>query len=157
MLDLESIELIKQLKARYFRGVDTCNIELLKKTVFTPDAKIHFISTTYDLHFEGWREQLEDFYRNAFTATKFGMHLGHMPEITVNGDHATGLWYLHDIFFNLDVQKIVEGSAIYEDEYVRLDGEWRIRSSRYERLLEFIKPLPPSRELAITSKPIKPG
>ena len=34
MLDLESIELIKQLKARYFRFLDTRNIEGLQ-TVFT--------------------------------------------------------------------------------------------------------------------------
>ena len=37
MLDLESIELIKQLKARYFRFLDTRNLDGLK-TVFTHDA-----------------------------------------------------------------------------------------------------------------------
>ena len=29
MLDLEAIELIKQLKARYFRSIDTCDLETL--------------------------------------------------------------------------------------------------------------------------------
>lgn len=37
MLDLEAIELIKQFKACYFRGVDVCDIDLLG-SVFTDDA-----------------------------------------------------------------------------------------------------------------------
>ena len=37
MLDLEAIELIKQLKARYFRFLDTANWEGLQQ-VFTDDA-----------------------------------------------------------------------------------------------------------------------
>ena len=37
MLDLEAIELIKQLKARYFRFVDTRDLAGLE-SVFTADA-----------------------------------------------------------------------------------------------------------------------
>jgi hypothetical protein len=154
VIDLESIELIKQLKARYFRSIDTCDLKTLEQ-VFTPDAWIHYRSPTYDIRHEGWKAELEGFFRLGFTETKFGMHHGHMPEITVNGDTATGLWYLQDIFYNLEVMKICEGTALYEDEYVRRDGEWRIRSSYYERLLEVVRPLP--KELRFTSKPIGKG
>jgi len=154
VIDLESIELIKQLKARYFRSIDTCDLKTLEQ-VFTPDAWIHYRSTTYDIRHEGWKEELEEFFRLGFTETKFGMHHGHMPEITVDGDTATGLWYLQDIFYNLEVKRYVEGSALYEDEYLRRDGVWRIRSSYYERLLEVVRPLP--EKIWFTSKPIGKG
>lgn len=146
MLDLEAIELIKQLKARYFRFLDTCNLEALQ-TVFTADATVDFKSPTYHIKFNGWPE-LEAFYINAFTKTKFGMHHGHHPEITVDGDKATGLWYLHDIFMNTEDKVQYEGSALYEDHYVKVDGEWRIAHSGYERLLEIIRPIDDSVNIA---------
>ena len=46
-LDLEAIELIKQLKARYFRFLDTRNIEGLH-SVFTEDASARFKGPDYD-------------------------------------------------------------------------------------------------------------
>ena len=58
MIDLESIELIKQLKARYFRSIDTCDLKTLEQ-VFTPDAWIHYRSPTYDIRHEGWQAELE--------------------------------------------------------------------------------------------------
>jgi len=75
MLDLESIELIKQLKARYFRFLDTRNLDGLK-TVFTHDATASFIGGDYDFQLDGW-EQLEAFYKKSFTGQNFGMHNGH--------------------------------------------------------------------------------
>src|SRR5690606_16561161 len=101
-LDLQAIEEIKQLKARYFRAVDVCNLPLLE-TVFAADCEISFKSKTYEFHINGWAEA-EEFYRNAFTATRFGMHNGHTPEIEVTGDTATGYWYLNDVFINLETQ-----------------------------------------------------
>lgn len=151
MLDLEAIELIKQLKARYFRFIDTCNLDGLK-SIFTEDALIHFNSPTYDIRYQGWAE-LEKFYRNAFTPNRFGMHQGHGPEITVNGDRATGYWYLHDIFFNTEEKTIFQGSALYEDEYVKENGVWRIKTSTYKRLLEVISPL--TDDIRIAASPVR--
>lgn len=152
MLDLEAIERIKQLKARYFRFIDTCDLAGLRDTVFTADASIHFRSPTYDIAFKGWKD-LETFYRGSFTPGKFGMHQGHHPEITVSGDTATGIWYLHDIFINTEEKTIYEGSALYEDDYVRVGDDWRIKESRYDRLLEFIKPIPA--DMNITARPTR--
>jgi hypothetical protein len=152
MLDLEAIELIKQLKARYFRFIDSCDIAGLRDSVFTADASIHFKSPTYQIAFSGWPE-LEKFYLDSFSPHKFGMHQGHHPEISVNGDTGFGRWYLHDIFINTESKTIYEGSALYEDDYVKVGGEWRIKESRYDRFLEFIKPLPD--DMKITARPVR--
>ena len=151
MLDLEAIELIKQLKARYFRFLDTRNLEGLK-TVFTEDGGIHYKSTTYEHKKNGW-DEMEAFFKESFTETQFGIHNGHHPEITVTGDTATGLWYLQDLFVNLEHKVTVQGSAIYEDKYRKVDGEWKIEFSFYDRLFEQITPR--TEDMIITSKPIK--
>ena len=134
MLDLEAIELIKQLKARYFRFLDTRNLEGLQ-TVFTSDATASFIGGDYDFQLTGW-EQLEAFYKKSFTGQSFGMHNGHHPEICVDGDTATGIWYLQDIFVSLEHNMTIMGSALYDDEYRLEDGQWRIARTGYKRLWE---------------------
>ena len=150
MQTLLDIEEIKQLKARYFRGIDTCNLELLK-TVLADAVHIRFDSPTYQYEINGIDEAM-NFYRNAFTHRRFGMHHGHTPEIRVDGDTATGIWYLNDLFINLDEQTILTGSALYEDLYTRVAGQWRVQRTGYKRLLEMIEPL--SSGCRITSRPI---
>ena len=137
MLDLEAIELIKQLKARYFRFVDTADLQGLK-TVFTDDAEAYFKGGDYEFSLKGW-SQLEAFYKESFTPNKFGMHTGHHPEISVEGDTATGIWYLQDIFVNLETNTTVSGSALYDDKYTKVDGVWRLQYTGYKRLLEQVE------------------
>lgn len=151
MLDLEAIERIKQLKSRYFRFLDTADMAGLQ-SVFCPEAVIDFKSPSYEIRFEGWAE-LEVFYRQAFTATKYGMHNGHHPEISVDGETATGLWYLHDLFINEEEKILWQGSALYQDRYVRHGEDWLIAHSSYERLLEVKAPLPADWQLS--SKPTR--
>ncbi len=151
MLDLEAIEKIRQLKARYFRFLDTADIAGLK-SVFCEDAEIAYKSPSYDICFEGWPE-LEGFFRQAFSPKKYGVHNGHHPEIEVTGDTATGLWYLQDIFINEDEKQFWQGSALYEDRYVKQGDKWLIQYSGYERLLEVKSPLPADWE--ISSRPVR--
>lgn len=150
MLDLEAIELIKQLKARYFRFLDTGDIEGLK-TVFCSDAHAHFKGADYDFELDGW-DALEAFYTRAFKGNSFGMHNGHHPEITVDGDQASGIWYLNDVFIHLKFNVTTMGSALYQDEYRKEDGQWRIAKTGYTRLWEEIHPR--SEDIRLTSTPI---
>ena len=150
MLDLEAIELIKQLKARYFRAIDTCNLEWLQG-MLTPDVKLAFKSPVYEFQLQGLDKAL-DFYKTSFTTTRLAMHNGHTPEIEVTGGEATALWYLSYVFINLEEKTHMQGGAIYEDRYVKRDGRWWIAETGYKTLLETIQPL--SDQLQITSKPI---
>ena len=150
MLDLEAIELIKQLKARYFRSIDTCDLETLK-SILTPDIKLAFKSPAYEFHLEGLDKAL-DFYKTSFTKTRLAMHNGHTPEIEVSGHEAKGFWYLNYVFINLEEKTHMNGGAIYEDHYIKRDGRWWIAQTGYKTLLETIQPL--SEQLQITSKPI---
>ena len=54
----------------------------------------------------------------------------------MDGDQATGIWYLQDIFVNLSQDITIMGSALYQDTYRREAGGWRIASTGYERLWE---------------------
>lgn len=143
---LVAIEDIKQLKARFMRCVDTKDLPCLRDEVFAPGAEIHFKGTDYDISAAGWTA-IEKFYQGAFTPTKFGMHHAHTPEITVEGETARGTWYLHDIFVNLDEDWTLQGSALYDDSYARIDGRWRIMFSTYRRLWEETTPRDPKTKL----------
>ena len=119
------IEEIKQLKARYFRNTDTCNLELLQ-TVLADDVHIRADSPTYQYEINGIDEAM-NFYRNAFTSRRLGMQNGHMLEIKIDGDTVMGIWYLNDLFINLDEQIILTGSALHEDCYFKVAGQWRVQ------------------------------
>jgi len=149
MIDLEAIELIKQLKSRYFRHLDTANFAELRK-VFSEEAGIHYRSPSYEHKYDNW-DDIEAFLKESFTSTKYGIHTGLHPEITVDGDKATGIWYLHDKFVSEDDNITFEGSAIYQDQYVKENGEWKIAYSEYDRLFEEITVR--NENMIVTSKP----
>lgn len=149
---LVAIQDIEQLKARFMRCVDTKNLPCLRDEVFAPGAEIHFKGADYDIAAVGWTA-IEKFYQDAFTANKFGMHTAHTPEIAVTGDTARGTWYLHDIFVNLEQKTTLQGSALYDDSYAKIDGQWRIMYSTYQRLWEETTPRDPRTKLG--SKSVK--
>jgi hypothetical protein len=149
---LIAIEDIQQLKARYMRCVDTKDLPCLRDSVFTPDTELYFKGGDYEIAVKGWPE-IARFYQGAFTPQKFGMHNVHTPEIAVSGDRATGTWYLHDVFINLEQGWTLQGSALYHDEYVKQNGAWRIAKSTYTRLWE--ETTPRSEQTKLGSKPLK--
>lgn len=133
-LDLEAIELIKQLKARYFRAIDTGDMDLLA-TCFLDNSTVLFEGSDYTLDLKGL-SKITEFMESAFHSNVAASHLGHHPEISVSGDKAEGIWYLHDIFYELAVGIKRTGAAIYRDRYVKSDGEWYIEHSGYKRIWE---------------------
>ncbi|MFN2377271.1 MAG: nuclear transport factor 2 family protein [Candidatus Binatia bacterium] len=68
------------------------------------------------------------------------MHHGHHPEIEFTGaDTARGTWYLEDKILFLDANTVLRGAAFYGDEYLRVDGQWRIHATGYERTFEEVE------------------
>jgi len=137
---LSDLEDIRTLKHRYFRGIDTADMALLS-TLFTEDLAVDYRGGNYRVRLNGRADMLE-FLANSFHSGAVAMHHGHMPEITLTGDDtAEGLWYLEDIFINLESRSHTIGSAIYRDQYRRENGPWKIARTEYDRVFEMIRPL----------------
>lgn len=137
---LSDLEDIKVLKSRYFRGIDTADWHLLEG-MFTADVNVEYIGGDYHVKLKG-ADAMMEFLANSFHSGTLAMHQGHLPEITFTGpDSAEGLWYLEDIFINLEEEFHTFGTAIYRDHYVREGGQWRISSTVYDRVMEVTEPL----------------
>lgn len=130
--NLVEIEKIKQLKYRYFRHLDSKQFSDIIE-LFTDDA-----TTAYDngRHSYQGREQIFKFLDESMTTPdSLTAHQAHHPEITViDENHATGIWHFEDTVHRLDFRVLIFGAGIYWDEYVKVDGQWKIAHTGYERL-----------------------
>lgn len=137
---LMDIEAIKQLKHAYFRCIDTANLEELAE-IFHEDVSVHFIGGAYEWKLEG-RDAYLEAIRKSFHREAVGHHNGHHPEIQIlSGTEATGIWYLADNMWILSQDFFTTGTALYWDRYVKVDGRWTLRETRYERLYEINRSL----------------
>ena len=137
-LRLEDIELIKRLKYKYWRCIDTGDIASLRDSL-TEDMRVDYNGGTYRWQMTG-RDQILEAIAGSFNANGVGCHTGHHPEIDVLTDStATGIWYLTDIFINLKEKVRTTGSALYRDKYLKVAGQWRIAESTYERVYEQVE------------------
>lgn len=139
-LRLEEIERIKRLKYRYWRAIDMGHADEVRDLV-TEDVRVDYVGGTYRWQMEG-REAFVQAVALAFSSQAVSLHTGHHPEIdVVTETTARGTWYLTDMFINLQESIVTEGSALYHDEYVKVNGEWRIKVSTYERIFERVEKL----------------
>ena len=135
---LKDIEAIKRLKHAYFRGIDSADLELLAG-IFHKDITAHFIGGLYEWKIAGRAEYLEAIGQN-FNSDVVCQHNGHHPEIDILSEtEATGIWYLHDIFYNLHMKVLTQGTAFYKDTYVKEDGQWWLKSTYYKRHYEIVE------------------
>lgn len=74
------------------------------------------------------RDGIRDFFINAPNRLPFAVHMVMNPIIEVNGDTATGTWYLFQPCTYADGDRAVWGSARYDEEYVRVDGVWMFKN-----------------------------
>ena len=135
-MKLEQIEAIKQLKARYFRALDSKDWSLMR-TCLHADCIALYDGGKYS--FEG-RDAIVDFFQQFMSSPELiFMHHGHTPEITaINDQQAKGIWYLNDKVINLGNNTTLEGAGFYHDEYRYTDGQWLIAKTGYERTFEEI-------------------
>jgi hypothetical protein len=142
-VDVEVLEELRQLKYRYLRSLD------MKQWDEYADTMTDDISADYGkrLSFEG-RDAVVDYMREWLTAAIITMHQCHHPEITIDGDTASGRWYLEDKVILTEQRMMLTGACFYEDEYRRCDdGKWRISRTGYKRTFEAVQSLDPSWQL----------
>ncbi len=73
------------------------------------------------------REEMREAYQQMFTQAELCPFV-HNHVLRLAGDTATGTCYL-DLRARLEGKRMT-GFGYYDDEYVRLDGEWRFRSRK---------------------------
>ena len=133
-MDLAAIAAISRLKYRYLRALDTKSWDEFAETLI-PEA-----TATYSdyLQFES-RDALVAFMRSTLGPQVITEHRCDHPEIDVDGEKATGVWYLGDTVLIPEHDMLLRGAAYYEDRYVLCDdGEWRISHTGYRRTYEVV-------------------
>ncbi|MEC3914876.1 nuclear transport factor 2 family protein [Nocardia sp. CDC160] len=135
-MDFEALEAIRQLKYRYLRSLDLKQWDEFADTLCEDIVgKYGSPSGGLPAEFHG-RDQIVEFMRNALNANIITVHVANHPEITVDGDTATGSWCMEDTVIAADYGLLIRGAAYYNDTYRREDGVWRIASTGYERIYE---------------------
>ena len=137
---LEAIEDITQLKARYFRCLDTKDWDGFAE-VFTPDARMDMSGELRGRSRPGEGITTGNQEIAAFVRRMVGdvttVHHGHTPEIDVTSPTtATGIWAMEDRLGWPDggPLRAMHGYGHYHDAYEKVQGQWRIRSTTLTRL-----------------------
>ena len=132
---LAAIEEIKQLKARYFRCMDTKDWAGFAG-VFAPDAELDMRGEDPGSDVNRGAQVIADYVRNAVDPV-VTVHHGHMPEIEITSDDtATGIWAMEDKLRWPEGSPIgwMHGYGHYHETYERVDGAWKIKTLTLTRL-----------------------
>ena len=129
---LEALEDIKALKARYFRLLDLHRWEELR-ALFTDDARFDIgESRSQPADADAFVAAVRSHLDQAMT-----VHHGHTPEIEVlDATHARGVWAMQDLVEPPagTGYPVLSGFGHYDEEYRKVDGQWRIARLRLTRL-----------------------
>lgn len=127
---MDDVEAIRQLKARYFRCLDTKDWPGYR-SVFTDDVMID-VTGSGGAIYRGIEPYMD--YVTTHLATLRTAHHGHMPEIhLVAPREATGIWSMEDWVRMADGREM-HGLGHYHERYVKQDDGWKIREMRLTRL-----------------------
>jgi hypothetical protein len=142
-VDQETLAQLCRLKYRYLRTLDLKQWDEFAETL-TPDVQASYGDR---LAFDG-REAVVEYMRSSLPGTIITVHQCHHPEIEIDGDTATGTWYLDDKVLVLEHRLMITGAAFYDDTYRRgADGVWRISRTGYVRSYEAMEKLDESWQL----------
>ena len=145
--ELKAMEDVRQLKARYFRTLDTkdwanfalifcrdASFDLRQAATTDPDGDSPEAAETGQLVLNG-RDAIAGTIRD-MVGTNVTVHHGHCHEVWIDSpEEARGIIAMVDIIRNSATgELILEGYGHYHETYRREQGEWRIWRSRLSRL-----------------------
>ena len=124
---LEDIEAIKKLKARYAlccdTGYDADKIAELFVENGVWDGGKNFGKYT-------GKEAIRKFFKDVPQIISFAVHNVINPIIEVKGSKATGIWNLFQTCTFVEGNRAIWGSARYDEEYVKVNGQWKFKKLR---------------------------
>jgi hypothetical protein len=142
---LAAIEEIKQLKAKYWRGVDMADGELVRG-ILAEDCVLDYMGCCTDPvtgadHMPQMNMVMHG--RDSWATGNLDaprlvtVHQGHQSEIEITGEStATGVWSFSDRFFmppGAPFDRLV-GFGYYHDTYEKMGGKWLLKTTRITRL-----------------------
>jgi hypothetical protein len=127
---LETLEAIRQLKAHYFNACDSQDPGGASRCFAPGEILIDMGHIGVFRH----RDEFAALYRAAGCHDYvLDLHHGANPEIEViDGQHARAVWSLNYRNINTRDRTVTFLSVLYRDEYVKLEGEWKIITCRVE-------------------------
>jgi SnoaL-like domain len=123
---LEDIEAIKKLKARYCSVCDNDHNPDEIVTLFAPDGIWEGAGVGVNKGHAAIRALFQGFQQRI----SFSQHNVMNPIIEVDGDRAKGTWYFLGPFTFRKGNRAMWLAARYEEDYVRIDGEWKFQHLR---------------------------
>lgn len=132
---LEAIEAIRNLKARYFRLIDTKQWEELAE-IFAPDLQI--IAPDGKVWLQGGEAYAGSLKFGLTSAVSCHQGLGGEVEI-VDADNARAIWAMQDVIeweerHPREGWKSILGRGHYHETYRRENGAWKIATLTLTRL-----------------------
>lgn len=140
-----AVEAIRRLKAKYWRGVDTSDGDLVRSVLAEdcvldyrgcctdPASGVDFMPTM-NVTLNGRASWISNAFKDAGIVT---VHQGHHHEITVESDQvAQGTWAFTDRFFLPPggAYTRLTGYGYYHETYSQRGGEWLLQTTRITRL-----------------------
>ena len=126
LTQMEDLEAIKQLKATYCDICDDDHNPDRITTIFAEDGIWEGDSLGQSQGHAAIRELFKKFQ----TLISFSQHQVMNPIIKIDGDRATGMWYFLGPFTFYKNNQAKWLAARYEDDYVKINGEWKIQHLR---------------------------
>ncbi len=123
---LEDIEAIKQLKARYSHICDDMHNPDTIASVFAEDG----IWESADFGKAVGHQAIRELFQGFKDMFSFSQHNMMNPIIEVNGDRATGIWYIMGPWTLIEGNKETWMALRYDDDYVKINGEWKYQHLR---------------------------
>jgi hypothetical protein len=140
-----AVEQLKQLKAKYFRGVDTCDGDLVM-SLLAEDCVLDYRGCCTDpMTGRDFIPAMNVVLRGRESWRPDGMsglgivsvHQGHNFEVEFTSDTtARGIWSMTDrLYFPPGSEfSLMTGYGHYRESYERVDGVWKLKTTHVTRI-----------------------